>query len=65
MEQSHRKPLRLSEYCYDTPGAYFVTVCTKNRKPILGTVVGADDHIGPTPTDDVGADDSIRPNTFP
>lgn len=71
MEQSHRKPLRLPEYSYDTPGAYFVTICTKERNPILGTVVGADDHTGPTPnvgaddhtgpTPNVGADDHIRP----
>ena len=47
MEQSRRKSLRLSEYSYDTPGAYFVTICTKDRKPILGTVVGAGDHTGP------------------
>ena len=59
MEQSHRKPLRLPEYSYDTPGAYFVTICTKERNPILGTVVGAGDHTGPTPN--VGADDHIRP----
>lgn len=47
MEQNRRKTLRLSEYGYDTPGAYFVTICTKDRKPVLGTVVGADDHIRP------------------
>ena len=63
MEQSHRKPLRLSEYSYDAPGAYFVTVCTKGRNPILGTIVGAGDHTGPSPTDNVGADDHIGPYT--
>ena len=26
-----RKPMRLAEYDYFLPGAYFVTVCTKNR----------------------------------
>ena len=61
MEQTRRKPLRLSEYYYDSPGAYFVTVCTKDRKPILGTIVGAGDHTGPTPN--VGADDHIGPYT--
>ena len=63
MECSHRKPLRLSEYSYDSPGAYFVTVCTKDKTPILGTIVGADDHTGPTPYNNVGADDHIRPYT--
>ena len=47
MEQTRRKPLRLSEYYYDSPGTYFVTVCTKDKTPILGTIVGADDHIRP------------------
>ena len=42
-----RKPMRLPGYEYDTPGAYFVTVCTANKAPILGKLVGADDHIGP------------------
>lgn len=60
-----RKPLRLPEYEYSTPGAYFVTVCTKERTPILGTIVGADDHTGPYPQSSnagnltVGADDHI------
>ncbi len=45
-ERQCRKQLRLNGYDYAQPGAYFVTVCTKNRERILGTV-GADDHIGP------------------
>lgn len=42
-----RKKLRLTDYDYGQAGAYFVTVCTKDKRTILGTVVGADDHIGP------------------
>ena len=42
-----RKKNRLEGYSYNTPGAYFVTVCTKDRMSILGTVVGAGDHTGP------------------
>ena len=42
-----RKQLRLCGYDYTQAGAYFVTVCTKDRKHILGSIVGADDHIGP------------------
>ena len=30
-----RKQIRLKEYDYSAPGAYFVTFCTANRKPIL------------------------------
>ena len=35
-----RKPNRLPYYDYSTPGAYFITVCTENRKPILSEIVG-------------------------
>ena len=34
-----RKPLRISYYDYNTPGAYFLTFCTYNRKPFLSRVV--------------------------
>lgn len=40
MEMTERKPNRLSEYDYSTNGAYFITICTQNRKPILGHIVG-------------------------
>ena len=38
-----RKNIRLKEYDYDSAGAYFITICTKNRKPILSKIesVGA------------------------
>ena len=35
-----RKNPRLPEYDYSTPGAYFITVCTKGKECTLGTVVG-------------------------
>jgi len=47
MDRPQRKKLRLAEYDYSSSGAYFVTVCTKDRKPLLSTVVGADAFIGP------------------
>lgn len=31
----HRRSIRLKGYDYATPGAYFVTICTASRKPIL------------------------------
>lgn len=43
----NRKQNRLADYDYSQPGAYFITVCTKDRKNILSTIVGADAHIGP------------------
>ena len=38
LEQTKRKPNRLYRYDYSTPGAYFITVCTKNKEKILSTV---------------------------
>lgn len=31
-----RKPLRLASYDYSSPGAYFVTICVKGRRPLFG-----------------------------
>ena len=49
MELPNRKPNRLSDYDYNQNGAYFVTICTQDRKPILSTIVGDDAHIVPKP----------------
>ena len=35
-----RKPTRLSGFDYSTSGAYFITICTANRRKILSTIVG-------------------------
>jgi len=43
-----RKPNRLHDYDYSKNGAYFITICTKNRMEILGNIVGDDAHIVPT-----------------
>ena len=37
-----RKPIRIVDYDYSTPGAYFITVCTTNREKIFWNDVGAD-----------------------
>ena len=42
MELPQRKPNRIRDYDYSTPGAYFITVCTVNRAKIFWTGVGAD-----------------------
>ena len=36
-----RKQNRLTEYDYDTPGAYFITVCTDKRRNLFWKNVGA------------------------
>ena len=35
-----RKKIRLENFDYSTEGYYFITICTANKKKILGTVVG-------------------------
>ena len=40
-ELPQRKRLRLKNFDYSTPGAYFITICTYNRKCMLSRVVGA------------------------
>ena len=40
MNTPKRKTNRLSYYDYSTPGAYFITICTQDRLPILGRLVG-------------------------
>ena len=42
-----RKRNRLTDFDYSRPGAYFITVCTQNKKCLLSTVVGGDAHISP------------------
>ena len=31
--------MRLKDYDYNTQGAYFITICTQNRKEILSNIV--------------------------
>ncbi|MBR2044134.1 MAG: transposase [Clostridia bacterium] len=44
-----RKKIRLENFDYSANGSYFITICTKNRQPILSNVisVGDDAHIVP------------------
>ena len=35
-EINHRRSIRLKEYDYSSAGAYFVTVCTKDRRCFFG-----------------------------
>ncbi len=40
MASPKRKPTRLKGYDYSQSGYYFVTICTKERKQLLSTIVG-------------------------
>jgi putative transposase len=35
----NRKSIRLKNYDYSQPGAYFVTICTNNRECLLGEII--------------------------
>lgn len=39
----HRKSIRLQEYDYSQEGAYYVTICTKNRECLFGKIVERED----------------------
>ena len=39
--QKRRRSLRLPEYDYSTPGAYFVTICTRDRLCVFGQISDA------------------------
>ena len=40
-ELPKRKQIRIKDYDYSTPGAYFITICVADRKPILWNVGAA------------------------
>ena len=37
-----RKNTRLQVFDYNIPTAYFVTICTEHKQPILSNIVGGD-----------------------
>lgn len=47
MPLPERKRTRLPHYDYNSAGAYFVTLCTKDRKQILSRIVGTGVPDGP------------------
>ena len=42
MDLPKRKQIRLRSYDYSAPGAYFVTICTHNRRCILSSIAVGD-----------------------
>jgi putative transposase len=43
--QLHRRSIRLKEYDYGLPGAYFVTICTHRRECLFGEIVEGKMHL--------------------
>ncbi len=50
-ELPERKHPRLDHYDYSSPGAYFVTICTQNRRCALSRIVGR--GLAPAETDGI------------
>ena len=46
MTLPRRKHIRLPDYDYSTPGAYFVTICTENRRCTLSEITAGDAALG-------------------
>jgi len=38
-ERHHRRSIRLKGYDYSRSGAYFITICTQDRRCLFGEVV--------------------------
>ena len=48
MEPPKRKSPRLKGFDYSSPGAYFITICIKDRRELLSKIIVGDDaHIVP------------------
>ena len=68
-----RKPTRLSKYDYSSIGAYFVTICVKNRQPILSHIAVGDGaldvphlpHVELLPTGKIIEKHLLASNTIP
>ena len=43
----HRRSIRLKGYDYSQNGAYFITLCAQDRKPIFGKIVSGEMQLSP------------------
>ena len=46
MDYPKRKDNRLKEFDYSQNGAYFLTICVKDRKPVLSSIKKQDEPVG-------------------
>jgi putative transposase len=46
-DKHHRRSIRLKGYDYSQDGAYFVTVCTKNRECLFGEIADGEMRLSP------------------
>lgn len=50
----HRRSIRLKGYDYRSNGAYFITLCTENRRHLFGSILNAE--LVPTPAGKIAED---------
>lgn len=46
-ERHHRRSIRLQNYDYASPGAYYITLCVKNRECLFGEIVDGTMRLNP------------------
>jgi REP element-mobilizing transposase RayT len=63
-QRHHRRSIRLKGYDYTQPGAYFVTICTRNRECLFGGIVDGKMRLNPL-GDIVAACWHDLPNHYP
>ena len=44
-DRDHRRSIRIANYDYTQPGAYYVTITTKERKCIFGEIQAGETHL--------------------
>ena len=47
-QKHHRRSIRLRGYDYRDPGAYFVTICTDDRRCLFGEIIDNEMHLSDT-----------------
>ena len=62
LTQLKRKSLRLPEYDYTSPGAYFITICTDKRRCVFGNIRDGKMHVNPL--GQIVAEEWVRINQF-
>ncbi|HQT91530.1 MAG TPA: hypothetical protein PL001_05835, partial [Candidatus Kryptobacter bacterium] len=43
----HRRSVRLKNYDYSQPGAYFITICVEDRRCLFGEIIDAEMKVNP------------------
>jgi hypothetical protein len=47
-QKHHRRSIRLKDYDYSSPGAYFITIVAYQRECLLGEIINGEMRFNPT-----------------